>query len=483
MKKIIAIALVILMCLFILTPYTYSSKLNTKNYQVFGATEANLGQPIVIILYPNNPMMTVNGVSQEIDPGRGTKPVIIAKWSRTVVPIRAIVEALGGIVTWNSTNRRVTIDFKNITIDLWINSPKARINERKIWIDPNNPNVKPIIQNGRTMLPLRFIVESLDCSVDWNPHSKAITIKYPNKKLLTTFGIGTSKNSVLQIMGTPTNTSKSPYSNEETWYYGLSSITFKDNRVYEYMNLGGNLKVWISSAKQNAPLIKIGSIKQNVLDSMGTPTIVSVFPYSNEETWYYGLSSITFKDNRVYEYMNLGGNLKVYTRSPNPNAPLIKKGSTKSSVINSLGTPSSITKFPFWEMETWHYGLSSVNFKNNVVYSWDDFGELQGHVSRINYYIGNEEDIDYSEILPYSLTFNPTSSSLTGILTLPYIQKRTALIYDSDGRFIPFYAENGSYYGQISELTERPKTIYVRGYYRKDGTYVRSHYRSRPLHP
>lgn len=41
-------------------------------------------------------------------------------------------------------------------------------------------------------------------------------------------------------------------------------------------------------------------------------------------------------------------------------------------------------------------------------------------------------------------------------------------------------AENESYYGQISENTGRPKTVYVRGYYRKDGTYVRSHYRSPP---
>lgn len=40
--------------------------------------------------------------------------------------------------------------------------------------------------------------------------------------------------------------------------------------------------------------------------------------------------------------------------------------------------------------------------------------------------------------------------------------------------------ENGSYYGQISEHTGRPKTVHVKGYYRKDGTYVRSHYRSPP---
>lgn len=44
----------------------------------------------------------------------------------------------------------------------------------------------------------------------------------------------------------------------------------------------------------------------------------------------------------------------------------------------------------------------------------------------------------------------------------------------------PPIAENDSYYGQISENTGRPKTVHVKGYYRKDGTYVRSHYRSPP---
>ena len=41
-------------------------------------------------------------------------------------------------------------------------------------------------------------------------------------------------------------------------------------------------------------------------------------------------------------------------------------------------------------------------------------------------------------------------------------------------------AENGSCYGDISEGTGRPKTVEVQGYYRKDGTYVRGHYRSPP---
>jgi hypothetical protein len=41
-------------------------------------------------------------------------------------------------------------------------------------------------------------------------------------------------------------------------------------------------------------------------------------------------------------------------------------------------------------------------------------------------------------------------------------------------------AENGSCYGDISAGTGRPKTVPVRGYYRKDGTYVRGYYRSKP---
>lgn len=44
----------------------------------------------------------------------------------------------------------------------------------------------------------------------------------------------------------------------------------------------------------------------------------------------------------------------------------------------------------------------------------------------------------------------------------------------------PAVAENGSYYGEISTATGRPKTVHVSGYTRRDGTYVRGHYRSRP---
>lgn len=42
----------------------------------------------------------------------------------------------------------------------------------------------------------------------------------------------------------------------------------------------------------------------------------------------------------------------------------------------------------------------------------------------------------------------------------------------------PYVAENGTYKGQISHKTYRPKNTYVKGYNRKGGTHIRGHYKS-----
>jgi len=145
----------------------------TKNSGIFKYTSQH-----TIILHIGNSNFTVNSVSQEIDAGRGTKPVIIPEWSRTVVPIRAIVEALGGTIEWDGIERKVIINFDSTTIELWIDNPKARVNGTEVYIDPNNHSVKPIIINDRTMLPLRFVAESLGCDVGWEGTTQTITITH-----------------------------------------------------------------------------------------------------------------------------------------------------------------------------------------------------------------------------------------------------------------------------------------------------------------
>jgi hypothetical protein len=131
---------------------------------------------IVLTLTIGNPYLLVNLVPQEIDPGRGTTPII--KNDRTLVPIRAIVEALGGTVNWDGTERKVTISLGSTTIELWIGKNTARVNGTNTPIDSTNSKVVPEIINGRTMLPLRFVTENLGCQLQWDPNTKTITITY-----------------------------------------------------------------------------------------------------------------------------------------------------------------------------------------------------------------------------------------------------------------------------------------------------------------
>jgi hypothetical protein len=71
-----------------------------------------------------------------------------------------------------------------------------------------------------------------------------------------------------------------------------------------------------------------------------------------------------------------------------------------------------------------------------------------------------------------------------GVITVPQsVYGSTAITaYEPVVLPTPVYgsvAENGSYYGQPN-VNGVPKTVAVGGYYRKDGTYVRGHYRSSP---
>ncbi len=104
-------------------------------------------------------------------------PVI--KNDRTLVPIRFIVESLGGTIQWDAKERKVTIQLGNTTVELWIDNPQAKVNGETVWIDPNNHDVKPIIvEPGRTMIPLRFVLEALGANVSWDNATKTITIIY-----------------------------------------------------------------------------------------------------------------------------------------------------------------------------------------------------------------------------------------------------------------------------------------------------------------
>ncbi|MEF3244432.1 MAG: copper amine oxidase N-terminal domain-containing protein [Caldisericaceae bacterium] len=135
----------------------------------------------VIKLIVNSKWMYVDGVKGEVDPGRETAPVIIPSWGRTLLPIRSVIESLGGNISWDGTEKKVTINISSTKIELWINKNYAYINGKKTQIDSQNSKVTPIIKNSRTMLPIRFVAESIGAYVGWFASSKSILIVYPKK--------------------------------------------------------------------------------------------------------------------------------------------------------------------------------------------------------------------------------------------------------------------------------------------------------------
>ncbi|WP_432665597.1 stalk domain-containing protein [Wukongibacter baidiensis] len=79
-----------------------------------------------IILKVGSKYMTVDGKRREIDPGKGTK--LIIKNGRTFLPIRAFIESIGGKVSWNGSNREVRVLLDNKEIRLWIGKKAAKVN-------------------------------------------------------------------------------------------------------------------------------------------------------------------------------------------------------------------------------------------------------------------------------------------------------------------------------------------------------------------
>ena len=115
----------------------------------------------------------VNGLRRTMD----TTPIIVE--SRTLLPVRFAAESLGARVSWDGTERKVTITQNRNVVELWIDENMARVNGRGQMIDPDNPNVKPIVvAPGRTMLPLRFIGESLGYQVDWDAQTREVRVTY-----------------------------------------------------------------------------------------------------------------------------------------------------------------------------------------------------------------------------------------------------------------------------------------------------------------
>ncbi len=99
---------------------------------------------------------------------------------RVLVPVRAIFEAMGAVVTWNEPTKTVVSKLDGKTVVMTVDDNCMLLNGEKIILD-----VPPQIVLNRTMVPARAAVEAFGAGVLWdgeNNRVKIITKEYLSRK-------------------------------------------------------------------------------------------------------------------------------------------------------------------------------------------------------------------------------------------------------------------------------------------------------------
>lgn len=123
----------------------------------FGAVPVSAAENVITVIVDGN---TVNF---------DVPPQIIN--DRTMVPVRAIFEALGAAVEWNNETRTVTATKAETVVSLTIDSNVIKVNDTEKTVD-----VPAMIVNDRTLVPVRAISEAFECTVEWNQETYTVTV-------------------------------------------------------------------------------------------------------------------------------------------------------------------------------------------------------------------------------------------------------------------------------------------------------------------
>lgn len=95
----------------------------------------------------------------------------IVQGSRVLVPLRGVFEKMGATVEWHPSTRTVLAAKGSTLVELRIGSRIAKVNDRPVTLD-----VPAMIVRGRTLVPLRFVSESMGALVQYQSENRTVLI-------------------------------------------------------------------------------------------------------------------------------------------------------------------------------------------------------------------------------------------------------------------------------------------------------------------
>ena len=96
---------------------------------------------------------------------------------RVMVPMRTIFEAFGAMVKWDGDSQTITAKKKSKTISMTIGNTDMTKNDETYSFD-----TAPVIEDGRTLVPVRAVSDMLGLDVEWEDSDKTVTITTPTEE-------------------------------------------------------------------------------------------------------------------------------------------------------------------------------------------------------------------------------------------------------------------------------------------------------------
>jgi hypothetical protein len=99
----------------------------------------------------------------------GTQPQMVG--DHIMVPLRGVFERMGASVDWQAGDQMVMAQRGNMKVELRINNNQAYVNGQAVQVQ-----YPPMVMQGSTMVPIRFISESLGANVTWDDNASTVFI-------------------------------------------------------------------------------------------------------------------------------------------------------------------------------------------------------------------------------------------------------------------------------------------------------------------
>ncbi len=94
-----------------------------------------------------------------------------AKQNISIAPLREIFEHTDGVLYWFPVEKKVRAVSDDVDLRLQIGNPQVRVNDQTQTLV-----LAPYIKRGRTMVPLQFLADTLDVTIQFNPTTGQIVI-------------------------------------------------------------------------------------------------------------------------------------------------------------------------------------------------------------------------------------------------------------------------------------------------------------------